>query len=122
MARAIVTAEDVKSLHGEKIQLAVRAALAAGYKVDVRMVHWEALVYANGKHWFPFGNWLQCVGLIRDTHSHFEISQAGEIYTSINEDGFLPHATERRTPTDLGMYQIEMCDAVVRNVAKGFPV
>lgn len=121
MARAIVTAEDVKSLHGEKIQLAVRAALAAGYKVDVRMVHWEALVYANGKHWFPFGNWTQCIGLIRDTASTFCINELGQILIkSIDDQAKL--TLEVRQPVDLGMYQIEMCDAVVRNVAKGFPL
>lgn len=118
--KAMVTAEDVASLKGEFMQLTVRAGLAAGYVMDVRNIRYENLVYANGKHFHPFSNWEQCVRLIVDTGSKFEICGVEGSVEISSQWG--PFPGEVRRPVSDAEYRLQMCDAVVRNVAKGFPV
>lgn len=112
--KPIESAADVAALPGEFMQLTARAALAAGYKVDLRNIRYEWMIYANGKHFHPFTNWEQCVRLIVDTNSYFEMS-VGLVVTG-------DYGSEVRQPTTDTEYRIQMCNAVVTNVAKGFPV
>jgi hypothetical protein len=119
--KPIETAADVAQIKGEFMQLAARAALAAGYKVDLRNIRYEWMIYANGKHFHPFTNWEQCVRLIVDTSSSFSINNIGQVYTEY-PDATTPEDWECRTPTTDAEYRIQMCNAVVTNVAKGFPV
>lgn len=117
----IATVADVAMLKGEFMQLTARAALAAGYTVDVRNIRYENMIYANGKHFHPFTNWEQCVRLLVATESSFDIDETGRVRTSWHVSG-LGYHEEVRTPTTDVEYRLQMCDAVVRNVAKGFPV
>ena len=122
--KPVVTAEDVAALPKADLQLQARAALAAGYTVDVRHIRYEFMVFANGKHFYPLTNWGQCVRLIVDTLSHFEIdSDGGVAIFSAGPDAMDgPPVEECRTPTTDVEYHLQACNAVVTNVAKGFPV
>lgn len=115
--KPIVSAEDVAALPGEQLKLVARAALAAGYVVDLRNIRYENMIFANGKHFHPLTNWEQCVRLIVTTESSFVVN-AGMIsmYTASTD------SREVREPSTDAEYRIQMCDAVVTNVAKGFPV
>ena len=115
--KPVVTAEDVAALPKADLQLQARAALAAGYTVDVRHIRYEFMIFANGKHFYPLTNWGQCVRLIVDTGSNFEIDGTGGVLVC-------NHAivSEHRTPSTDVEYHLQACNAVVTNVAKGFPV
>ena len=115
--KPVVTAEDVAALPKADLQLQARAALAAGYTVDVRHIRYEFMVFANGKHFYPLANWGQCVRLIVDTESEFTIN-CGVVRVL----GQNPYEGETRTPTTDVEYHLQACNAVVTNVAKGFPV
>ena len=118
--KPVVTAEDVAALPKADLQLQARAALAAGYTVDVRHIRYEFMVFANGKHFYPLTNWGQCVRLIVDSDSRFALDPAGlTVHTPDKVDGL--HNEWRYPKTDVE-YHLQMCNAVVTNVAKGFPV
>ena len=119
--KPVVTAEDVAALPKADLQLQARAALAAGYTVDVRHIRYEFMVFANGKHFYPLTNWGQCVRLIVDTQSKFKILSDGNVYTSWYVSGFGINSEHREPKTDVE-YHLQACNAVVTNVAKGFPV
>lgn len=115
--KPVVTAEDVQALPNAALQLQARAALAAGYTVDVRHIRYEHIVFANGKHFHPLTNWMQCVRLVVDTGSRFKMNTNGCVRVeSFGE----PRNVETREPTTDHEYYQQMCDAVVTNVAKGF--
>jgi hypothetical protein len=116
--KPVVSAADIEALPDAKLQLQARAALAAGYTVDVRHIRYEFMIFANGKHFYPLSNWGQCVRLIVDTQSKFKVLADGAIYTSSYVAG-LGVNSERREPTTDPEYHQQMCDAVVTNVAKG---
>jgi hypothetical protein len=117
--KPIETAADVAALTGEFTQLTARAALAAGYKVDLRNVRYEWMIYANGKHFHPFTNWEQCVRLIADTMSELRLLR-GVVSVRSRLNGVT--WVEDRQPSTDAEYRNQMCNAVVTNVAKGFPV
>lgn len=116
----IKTLADVEALPKPELKLVARAALAAGYTVDVRHIRYEHMIFANGKHFHPLTNWMQCVRLVVDTGSEFTI---GEGYVSIYSPGSGgpdgPPVDELRTPSTDQEYYVQMCEAVVTNVAKG---
>lgn len=118
--KPVVSAADVQELPNPKLQLQARAALAAGYTVDVRHIRYEFMIFANGKHFHPLTNWMQCVRLVVDTKSRLTIYDSGAL---IVERG-IPEAEvftqEYREPTTDQEYYTQMCAAVVTNVAKGF--
>lgn len=110
----VVSAADIEALPDAKLKLQARAALAAGYTVDVRHIRYEFMIFANGKHFYPLSNWGQCVRLIHDTDSSFVINEGFvSMYTARTD------SREVRTPTTDPEYHQQMCDAVVTNVAKG---
>jgi hypothetical protein len=115
--KPLVTAEDVQGLPNAELQLVARAALAAGYTVDVRHIRYEYMVFANGKHFHPLTNWMQCVRLVVDTKQQFEISGGGGSVLIQDTKDY-----ELRKPTTDQEYYQQMCEAVVTNTAKGFPV
>jgi len=119
--KPVVTAEDVAALPKADLQLQARAALAAGYTVDVRHIRYEFMIFANGKHFYPLTNWGQCVRLAVDTQNRIEIDETGRFKTSWHVPGFGYHE-EVRQPTTDPEYHLQACNAVVTNVAKGFPV
>jgi hypothetical protein len=110
--KPVVTAEDVLALPKAELQLQARAALAAGYTVDVRHIRYEHMVFANGKHFHPLTNWMQCVRLVVDTETDFAICGGRVMVSNVKRH-------ERREPTTDQEYYVQMCDAVVTNVAKG---
>jgi hypothetical protein len=114
--KPVVTAEDVAALPKADLQLQARAALAAGYTVDVRHIRYEFMVFANGKHFYPLTNWGQCVRLIVDMDQTFIID--GKINLKVGNS----QEHEVRTPNTDVEYHLQACNAVVTNVAKGFPV
>lgn len=122
--RPIATAADVRDLAsiGEFTVLTARAALAAGYKLELRTVRYERMLYADGKHFHPFTCWEQCVRLIVDTKSCFTIYASGALRIENEIPENVGYVQEYRQPTTDAEYRNQMCDAVVRNVAKGFPV
>lgn len=115
--RPIATVADVLTLAeiGELTMLTARAALAAGYTLELRTIRYERMLYANGKHFHPFSCWEHCVRLIVDTDTDFGIVGGKVMVSNVKTH-------EYRTPTTDDEYRRQMCDAVVRNVAKGFPV
>jgi len=119
--KPIVTAEDLAALPKDELRLQARAALAAGYTVDVRHIRYEFMIFANGKHFHPLTNWGQCVRLAIDTKAHFELDSEGAFYVfSPGPDGMDgPPVEEARTPTSDLEYHQQMCEAVVTNTAKG---
>ena len=119
--KPVVTAEDVAALPKADLQLQARAALAAGYTVDVRHIRYEFMIFANGKHFYPLANWGQCVRLIVDTRSSFSINSIGQVYTEFPDAPGGEDWEARRPSTDVE-YHLQACNAVVTNVAKGFPV
>lgn len=122
--KPVVTAEDVAALPKADLQLQARAALAAGYTVDVRHIRYEFMIFANGKHFYPLTNWGQCVRLIVDTESTSTIGAGWfSVFTPYKNDGIVEgEVYEQRTPTTDVEYHLQACNAVVTNVAKGFPV
>jgi hypothetical protein len=114
--KPLVTADDVQALPNAELQLVARAALAAGYTVDVRHIRYEYMVFANGKHFHPLTNWMQCVRLVVDTDQTFSID--GRISLKVGDS----QEHEVRKPTTDAEYYSQMCEAVVTNTAKGFPV
>lgn len=114
----ILSAADIEALPNDKLKLQARAALAAGYTVDVRHIRYEYMIFANGVHFHPLTNWGQCVRLIVDTGAFFTIYGSGGIRVE-GESAQGGYAQEYRTPTTDAEYRNQMCDAVVCNVAKG---
>lgn len=112
--KPVVSAADIEALPDTKLKLQARAALAAGYTVDVRHIRYEFMIFANGKHFYPLSNWGQCVRLIVDTQGYVEIS-SGYVFVT-QKNGI---ESEKREPTSDPEYHQQMCDAVVTNVAKG---
>lgn len=113
----VVSAADIEALPDAKLKLQARAALAAGYTVDVHHIRYEFMIFANGKHFYPLSNWGQCVRLIVDTNQQFVLTS-----TELQVFTLAPDVDERfevRTPTTDPEYHQQMCDAVVTNVAKG---
>lgn len=111
----VVSAADIEALPCPKLQLQARAALAAGYTVDVRHIRYEFMIFANGKHFYPLSNWGQCVRLLVDTKQRFEIDIDG--YISVVSRG--NKWAENRAATTDPEYHQQMCEAVVTNTAKG---
>lgn len=114
--KPITTAEDLAALPKDELRLQARAALAAGYKVDVRHIRYEYMVFANGKHFHPLTNWQQCVRLVVDTGQALRLMHGVVSVCSSVDSGL---ETETRKPTTDQEYYNQMCEAVVTNVAKG---
>lgn len=113
----IKTLADVEALPKPELKLVARAALAAGYTVDVRHIRYEHMIFANGKHFHPLTNWMQCVRLVVDTDSSFHIYPSGKVHVEGSTNRH--YQDEERTPTTDQEYYVQMCEAVVTNVAKG---
>jgi hypothetical protein len=114
----INSAADLEGLD-DKLKLMARAALAAGYKVENRILRFQAILFVNDKHFHPLTNWSQCVRLLVDTKSDFAIIDgAVSVHSNFNDHC---GTNEHRTPTTDFEYMNQMCEAVVTNVAKGSP-
>lgn len=101
-----------------KLALMARAALGAGYAVENRCLRFQDMLFVDNKHFHPLTNWQQCVRLLVDTGSAFEIHPNGLIRVCGARAG---GGAEVRTPTSDAEYREQMCEAVVTNIAKACP-
>lgn len=116
--KKLTCAADLEGLE-ERLVLMARAAIGAGYEVELHTLRFQPMLFVGDKHFYPLTDWAQCVRLIVDTGSFFTIyGTTGSIRVENENAGY---CVESRTPTTDKEYREQMCEAVVTNIAKACP-
>lgn len=96
------------------IDLTLRAAKAADYEAYIAKLDWRDMVFIKGMLFSPLTNLNHAMRLLNDAGHTLEVG-AGVV--AVYKFGV---GVETRVPVGEGDYWVQMCNAIVTNVAKGF--